>query len=242
LVSPVGTGCREDGSRDFGGTLNRAPFAEYSPAAEKGGLDYGRRGLSGLDDEARAEGGRPSGEREEVALLARVCARDKAAFEQLYRLYFRRLGRFLDRITRRADLVEEILNDVMLAVWHRADTFSHESRVSTWIFAIAWRQAMKRVQRGQLPEATAAEVAVVEGDESASPETLAILRQSASQLRAALERLPVEQRMTVELTYFHGYGYPEIARIMDCPTDTVKTRMFHARRKLRLMLEASHGR
>lgn len=198
--------------------------------------------MSRLDDEARTEGGGAAGEREEVALLARVCARDKAAFEQLYRLYFRRLGRFLDRITRRADLVEEILNDVMLVVWHRADTFSHESRVSTWIFAIAWRQAMKRVQRAQLPEATAAEAAAVEGDASASPETQAILRQSASQLRAALERLPVEQRMTVELTYFHGYGYPEIARIMDCPTDTVKTRMFHARRKLRLMLEASHGR
>lgn len=173
-------------------------------------------------------------ERTEAELIRRVCLNDRTAFEQLYRLYYRRLTRFLDRVTRRADLIEEILNDVMLAVWHRAGTFSHESRVSTWIFAIAYRQALKRVQRAELrTELLDAGDGPADPD---SPESLLIDRQSAQRLRAALERLPLEQRTVVELTYFHGYGYPEIAKIMDCPTDTVKTRMFHARRKLRVFL------
>jgi len=177
----------------------------------------------------------PEAERRETDLMRLIVARDRRAFEALYRLYYRRLGRFLDRLTRRPDLIEEVLNDTMLAVWTRAATFNHGSRVSTWIFAIAYRQALKRVQRGDRPVASRAE------DETAvdldSPETRMMQRQSSAQMRIAIDRLPFEQRMVVELTYFHGCGYPEIGVIMDCPTDTVNTRMFHARRKLRRMLE-----
>lgn len=188
----------------------------------------------GAKIETDPKAGAGDAERAEAELIRRVCLHDRTAFEQLYRLYYRRLTRFLDRVTRRADLIEEILNDVMLAVWHRAGTFSHESRVSTWIFAIAYRQALKRLQRAELrTELLDAGDGPTDPD---SPESLLIDRQAAQRLRAALERLPLEQRTVVELTYFHGYGYPEIAKIMDCPTDTVKTRMFHARRKLRVFL------
>ena len=187
------------------------------------------------DEALAASPAMPEAERRETDLMRLIVARDRLAFEALYRLYYRRLGRFLDRLTRRPDLIEEVLNDTMLAVWTRAATFNHASRVSTWIFAIAYRQALKRVQRGDRPVASRDEDdAPVDLD---CPETRMMQRQSSAQLRTAIDRLPFEQRMVVELTYFHGCGYPEIAVIMDCPTDTVKTRMFHARRKLRLMLE-----
>jgi RNA polymerase sigma factor (sigma-70 family) len=177
----------------------------------------------------------PEAERRETDLMRLVVSRDRRAFEALYRLYYRRLGRFLDRLTRRPDLIEEVLNDTMLAVWTRAETFNHASRLSTWIFAIAYRQALKRVQRGDRPVAARSEDEVAPADLD-SPETRLMRSQSTARLRSAMDRLSFEQRMVVELTYFHGYGYPEIAVIMDCPTDTVKTRMFHARRKLRLLL------
>lgn len=176
----------------------------------------------------------PEAERRETDLMRLIVARDRVAFETLYRMYYRRLVRFLDRLTRRPDLIEEVLNDTMLAVWTRAATFNHASRVSTWIFAIAYRQALKRVQRGDRP--VAARMEEEAGVDLDSPETRLMQTQSTARLRSAMDRLPFEQRMVVELTYFHSYGYPEIAVIMDCPTDTVKTRMFHARRKLRLML------
>ena len=175
-------------------------------------------------------------ERQERALLRLVVARDRRAFEGLYRLYFPRLVRFIRQVTRRPDLVDEVLDDVMLVVWRRAETFTETSRVPTWIFGIAYRQSLKHLQRdgrrARVPDFQEDE----EAGEEAGPELLAMHRQSVVRLRSALLTLPVEQRAVVELTYFHGCGYREIAEALGCPVDTVKTRMFHARRKLRLAM------
>lgn len=163
-----------------------------------------------------------------------VVARDRAGFEVLYRMYFPRLVRFIRQITRRPHLVDEILDDVMLVVWQRAESFTETSRVSTWVFGIAYRQSLKHLQRDSRHRRSVGPVddPVLPED----PEMNAIQRQSASRLRAAMTALPVEQRAVVELTYFHGCGYREIADALGCPVDTVKTRMFHARRKLRAAL------
>lgn len=176
-------------------------------------------------------------ERQERALLRLVVARDRRAFEALYRLYFPRLVRFIRQVTRRPDLVDEVLDDVMLVVWRRADSFTETSRVSTWVFGIAYRQSLKHLQRDSRRARVPDPVEDDDTFERVGPEALAMQRQSLVRLRAALETLPVEQRAVVELTYFHGCGYREIAEALGCPVDTVKTRMFHARRKLRLALD-----
>jgi RNA polymerase sigma-70 factor (ECF subfamily) len=77
----------------------------------------------------------------EAWLVGRIAAGDRRAFEALYRAYFPRLTRFLYRMTRSAALIEEIVNDTLLAVWRKASTFDGSSKVSTWIFAIAYRRA-----------------------------------------------------------------------------------------------------
>jgi RNA polymerase sigma-70 factor (ECF subfamily) len=83
----------------------------------------------------------------EVRLIVRIAARDLRAFEELYRTYHARLTRFLERLTRRRDaFVEELLNDTMLVVWKRADSYNGRSKVSTWIFAIAYRKALKALR------------------------------------------------------------------------------------------------
>ena len=170
----------------------------------------------------------------QVRLLGRVAAGDLLAFEQLYRSYHARLTRFLDRMTRRRSLVDEVLNDTMLVVWNRADRFNGTSKVCTWIFAIAYRKALKALQRQDeaVEDATPDERAGA----GAGPEQQLQQQQSATGLLRALDGLSVDHRMVVELTYFHGMGYREIAEIVDCPVDTVKTRMFHARRRLRTLL------
>jgi RNA polymerase sigma-70 factor (ECF subfamily) len=174
-----------------------------------------------------------SGE-EEAQLLRQVALQDRQAFEALYRIYYRRLTRFLDRLTRRPQMIDEILDDTMLVVWRKAVTFNGQSQVSTWIFAIAYRKAMKALKR----ESSRMRI-LVDHDEppnAPSPEAVFIDRESRSAIRNLVAGLSAEQRAVVELTYYHGCAYKEIADIVGCPVDTVKTRMFHARRKLKSAL------
>jgi RNA polymerase sigma factor (sigma-70 family) len=175
---------------------------------------------------------------DEHSLLRQIALKERGAFEALYTLYYRRLFSYLFKLTRRAEMVEEVLNDVMLVIWTKAATFDGRSRPSTWIFGIAYHKAMKALAQrrpgeqpgdsrdGEAPEA-------VDADE---PESLLVKRQLASTLGRALLSLSAEQRSVVELTYYNGFSYQEIAEVMQCPVNTVKTRMFHARRRLRELL------
>src|SRR5690242_9318859 len=83
----------------------------------------------------------------ELALLERIAARDGAALKELYFLYHRRLGRFLTRLTSRVEVAEEVINDTFWVVWQRAGDFRGASLVSTWILGIAYRRALKSLQR-----------------------------------------------------------------------------------------------
>lgn len=174
---------------------------------------------------------------DELSLLRRVAAKDRKAFEVLYHLYYRRLFGYLLKITRRAEVVEEVLNDVMLAIWKGAASFDGRSRPSTWIFGIAYHKALKALARqpnrlGEEGEETE-RPEPVDHDE---PERLAARRELATVLGRALGALPAEQRAVVELTYYYGLAYQEISEIVGCPVNTVKTRMFHARRRLKELL------
>ena len=172
---------------------------------------------------------------DELQLLNRIAARDHQAFERLYHLYYQRLTRFLYRFTRQADSIEEIVNDTMFVVWQSASTFRRKSRVSTWIFGIAYRTALKELRRrGRFPEQESQSETLIERMGAPDP---AVDRWELQQsLEAVLATLSAEQRAVLELSYFHGYSCQEVADIVDCPVNTVKTRMFHARRRLREQL------
>jgi RNA polymerase sigma-70 factor (ECF subfamily) len=174
-----------------------------------------------------------SDELDESGLLLQIRGGDKLAFQMLYRAYFSRLARFLDRMTRNVPLVEEIINDTMLVVWQKADTFDGSCKLSTWIFAIAYRQALKALRGLDVPLEPQEDQAAEAG---AQPEHALAARQLQRGVSRALDQLPMEQRMVVSLTYYHGMAYQEIAETMECPVNTVKTRMFHARQKLKDML------
>jgi len=186
--------------------------------------------------ESESASASPASWREDEALiLSRIALKDMQAFEVLYRAYYRRLTRFLEQVTRRPQLIEEILDDTMLVVWGKAGTFNGQSQVSTWIFAIAYNKAMKALKRLRVPLEATDEDAASAAD---GPEEALMKRQTKLHLQGLLGRLSTEQRAVIELTYYQGCSYKEIARIVGCPADTVKTRMFYARRKLREMLLA----
>jgi RNA polymerase sigma factor (sigma-70 family) len=173
---------------------------------------------------------------DDVALINRVARKDGAAFDILYRGYYPRLRRFLERVTGRPQIVEEILNDTMLVVWRKASSYNLSSQVSTWIFGIAFRRALKALKRIDDP-------VDFEADESpdqvgAGPEGMLAQQQTRGSIARSLGALSPDHRAVIELTYFEGYSCAEIAEIMGCPVSTVKTRMFHARRRLRMLLPA----
>lgn len=170
----------------------------------------------------------------ERELLRLVAMRDRAAFKELYLIYHRRLARFLMRMTSRHDLIEEVINDTLWTVWLKAGGFRGDSLVSTWIVGIAYRRALKALRKAGISHEPGRE------DAAASPDP-ALADENRQWLELALARLPIEQRMVIELSYLLGHSCEEISQIMQCPVNTVKTRMFHAREKLRRLLPQLAG-
>jgi len=170
----------------------------------------------------------------EAALLAGVRRADRAAFADLYRCYHPRLYGYLRRLLRDPGLVEEVLDDVMLVVWKDARKFRSESRVSTWIFGIAYRKAlsaMRSARRYHAPLDYGADLDAIAGSSAEIDEWIV----------AALARLSPDHQQVMVLTYLSGFSVQEIAQIAGCPANTVKTRMFHARRRLKVLLPTLAG-
>jgi len=174
-------------------------------------------------------------EREERLLLERIAAKDVAAFRALYLVYHKRMSRFLLRFVRHHELVEEVINDTMYVVWCKAQEFRGDSQVSTWVLGIAYRKALKLVRKGArsplVYTAIDPDSAALQDDAGAGQ------RELRESIDRALGALPPLQRMVIELAYFMGHSCEEIAVITDSPVNTVKTRMFHARERLRGLLE-----
>ncbi len=191
---------------------------------------------SGYDD--LSETTQRGGAARESELIARIARQDRRAFEELYNLYHRRLARFLTRLTRRYDLAEEIVNDTFWVVWRSARNFRGDSQPSTWILGIAYRKArnaFRSAARARARENLEAPFFPLTTEEPARAQEL------RDWLSHALGELPVEQRLAVELCYELGLSCEEIATIMECPVNTVKTRLFHARAKLQKRLPELSG-
>ncbi len=159
------------------------------------------------------------------------------AFERLYRIYQPRLAQFLTNLVKRPQLVEEVLDDTMMVVWQTAASFRGTSKLSTWVFAIAYRKALKA--RARWPDPVEDEQLDTRASNDPAPDAELERSGIRTALVTAMNKLSPEQRAVVDLTYFHDLGYREIAEILSCPVDTVKTRMFHARRRLKQALSGT---
>ncbi|NOT84835.1 MAG: sigma-70 family RNA polymerase sigma factor [Methylococcaceae bacterium] len=171
----------------------------------------------------------------EVDLIARLCVADEAALQLLYHHYYSRLFRFISRVTRQETLIDEVINDVMYVVWEKATTYNQQCKPSTWIFGIAYNKARQALRNQSNPEES---LELLEEDSPIFGQLDQGLQQLEMDnwLEAAFEQLAPEQRAVIELTYFQGLHYTEIAVLMDCPENTVKTRMHYARKKLATLL------
>jgi RNA polymerase sigma-70 factor (ECF subfamily) len=172
----------------------------------------------------------------EATWLQRTSAGDKVAFEALYLAYHPRLYRFAIAQGVPMGMEDEIINDVMHVVWNRASTFDGSSRASTWIFGIAINKirTARRMYARSVGRWT--ELESLDEHDADDSHGVAATHERERDLAQALARLGPEHRTALELTHYEGLSYREIAEVMSCPENTVKTRVFHARRKLAHLL------
>ncbi len=180
----------------------------------------------------------PASDVSDRELLDRIVrGRDQAAFRALYANYYPRLSRLLARMSVRREDIEEVVNDTFWVVWTKAGEFRGASQLSTWIIGIAYRRALNVLRRAKLRPVS---------DEPFDEDSVSVGSSEEDEtnqqwLSLGLERLPVEQRMALELTYTLGHSCEEVAAILDCPVNTVKTRLFRARETLKLVLPPLAG-
>jgi RNA polymerase sigma-70 factor (ECF subfamily) len=169
-------------------------------------------------------------------LLTAIAAGNRRALEELYLGYQVRLARFLSRFTQLHENIEEIINDTFMVVWRNANDFRFASQVSSWIFGIAYRTALKSTRRQQNHSAA-------QSIEECPEQTVDPVLETEIKdwVMHGLNRLPDEQRLALELACHMGHSPMEIAEITGVPIGTVKARMFHARQKLRRYLPTLGG-
>lgn len=176
---------------------------------------------------------------QDQALVARVAAGDRQAFELLFNAYGERVFRYAHRLISDVTKSEEVTNDVMLEVWKTAARFEGRSKVSTWILGITRHLALNAVRRKKLDTVDLDDTPGI-ADEDLTPAAVEHDRDVLKEaLGGALGKLSTDHRDVIELTFFHGCNYQEIAEIVGCPENTVKTRMFHARKQLKGLLRAA---
>lgn len=179
----------------------------------------------------------------DLDLVRAVAKGDRSAFERLFRLYHARIYKFSIRVSNDQLQAEEVACDTLYAVWKNAPKFREQSAVSSWILGIAYKRSLKSYNKNarhtdkresgfELDE-------VIEQSPDTNPERVTNDAMEIDQISKALSTLSTDHRAVLELIAL-GYSGGEIASIVGCPENTVKTRTFHARRQLRTAMQENH--
>mgnify|MGYP006273636983 CR=1 FL=1 len=178
--------------------------------------------------------GRDGGDDRDARLLSSSARGDQRAYAHLFATYRKPLARFALRFVGRADLAEDVASEALNVAWRRAGTFEGRSKVSSWLFGIAYRLALKaRRVEGREVQDDAAIAKQHDPIDGRAALDAAFLKRD---LQRALDRLSPEHRAVIRLTFIDGLSYSEIAERLSCPEGTVKTRVMHARANLRRLM------
>ncbi|MBL4621866.1 MAG: sigma-70 family RNA polymerase sigma factor [Immundisolibacteraceae bacterium] len=181
-----------------------------------------------------------SEERISVEILNKISSGDESAFADFYRLYESRLYRFICSKLNDSFEASDILHEVFLEVWRKADKFEGRSKVSTWLFGIAYYKTMDRLRK-KIPYTVDDEQFFEIKDDAPAQLSCMVTVENAGDVRFCLKTLKDVHRSVMELTFYNELSYREIATIIDCPENTVKTRMFHAKQLIKRCLTNRMG-
>jgi RNA polymerase sigma-70 factor (ECF subfamily) len=172
-----------------------------------------------------------------VAIEAVARRRDRAAFAQLFGHFAPRVKAYLMRLGSDAAAAEDLMQDVMLAVWRRAESYDPgQAGVGTWIFTIARNRRIDALRRERRP-ALDAEDPALRPEPPAAADLVTAAQQWEERLGAALRELPPEQSEMVRLAYYEDRSHSDIAQRLNIPLGTVKSRLRLAVARLRSRFE-----
>ncbi|PZA13264.1 RNA polymerase subunit sigma [Rhodopseudomonas palustris] len=172
------------------------------------------------------------------ALIARIAQGDRVAMQVLYGRHHVKVFRFGLRLVRNEQIAEDLISEVFLDVWRQAGKFEGRSAVSTWLLAITRFKALSALRRRKDAELDDEAAAAIE-DPADDPEIAVQKKDTGEVLRQCLTSLSPEHREIVDLVYYHEKSVQEVAEIVGIPENTVKTRLFYARKKLADLLLAA---
>jgi RNA polymerase sigma-70 factor, ECF subfamily len=170
-------------------------------------------------------------------LIGRIASGDRLAMQVLFARHHVRVYRFVLRLVREEGKAEDLISEVFLDVWRQADRFEGRSAVSTWLLAIARFKALSALRRRPDEELDEEKAAAIE-DPSDNPEVVLEKKDKSTAIRKCLAGLSTEHREIIDLVYYHEKSVEEVAGIVGIPENTVKTRMFYARKRLAELLKA----
>lgn len=171
-------------------------------------------------------------------MVGRIALGDRSAFAILYEQYRPRLFRYFAKLLRDAAQADELSNEVLLDVWRGAKTYQGRSSPSTWIFGIAHHKAVDQLRK-TTEQAGTDELIVSIEDPAPGPTQELQADELARVIKDRISMLSSEHREVLALTYYQGFSVEETADILACPVNTVKTRMFYARQRLKDLLRAA---
>jgi RNA polymerase sigma-70 factor (ECF subfamily) len=172
-------------------------------------------------------------------LLDRIGQQDQAAFRELYKGFSRRVYTYALNMLRDPARAEEILVDTMYEVWRAPARFRGDSQFSTWLIGVARNKALM-AYRARRPDELHDDLDdIAETAASDSPDGFAQLasKQRSEGVRACMGKLSDEHRECMHLVFYEGCSLAEVAAVQGCPENTVKTRLFHARQKVKACLQ-----
>lgn len=179
----------------------------------------------------------------EKELIARLQARDEAAFEELIRQYEKKVYSLCARMCGNAEDAEEAAQDAFLALWRGIDRFRQESSLSTWIYRLASNACidlMRRKKKGAGSVSLDDEELFVDAvDPAPQPHEEAERRETQRLLQEGLLSLPAEYRSILLLREIEGLIYSEISAALDLELGTVKSRISRGRTLLRNFLSVN---
>ena len=171
-------------------------------------------------------------------LIGRIANGDRLAMQVLYARHHVRVFRFVVRLVRDETTAEDLISEVFLDVWRQAARFEGRSAVTTWVLAIARFKALSALRRRPDEEFDEDSAAAIE-DQSDDPETTLEKKDKSALIQKCLKDLSAPHREIIDLVYYHDKSVEEVAEIIGIPENTVKTRMFYARKRLAELLKAA---
>ena len=174
-------------------------------------------------------------EQSDENLIKAIVTGSQDAMRTLYARHHAHIYHFIIRLGCDADRAEDVLSEVFLTVWRQAATFEGRSQVSTWMMSIARFKALTVVSRRREPQLDE-ELMEMVADDADTPEQTVLHNDRRAQLRSCIAQMSPDHREVIDLVYYHDKSVEEVAEILNIAKNTVKTRMFYARKRLARLL------